>query len=99
MRASARQLKELFSENENQETDNNFLDINIMQEVMYAVEELAITNRIRCSCGEPNLAITVEYDKVHISCKDCGDKATLFASEKSDIDTAVNLKKLMLSRP
>jgi predicted RNA-binding Zn-ribbon protein involved in translation (DUF1610 family) len=99
LRASARQLKELFSENENQETDNNFLDINIMQEVMYAVEELAITNRIRCSCGEPNLAITVEYDKVHISCKDCGDKATLFASEKSDIDTAINLKKLILSRP
>ena len=69
-----------------------------MQEVMYSVEELAITNRIKCDCGEPNLSIVVDYDKVRISCKDCGCKATLFASEKSDIDTAADIKGLLLTK-
>ena len=98
LRLSAKQLKELFEEQKNEEESKNFLDAEVMQEVMYSVEELAITNRIKCDCGEPNLSIVVDYDKVRISCKDCGCKATLFASEKSDIDTAADIKGLLLTK-
>lgn len=98
LKLTGRQLKELFDEQANDEVSNNFLDADIMQEVMYAVEELAITNRIRCSCGEPNLAIVVDYDKVHISCKDCGCKKTLYASEPSDAETLSSLKSLTLEK-
>lgn len=98
LRLSAKQLKEIFEENRNDEESKNFLDTDVMQEVMYAVEELAITNRIRCDCGEPKLAIVVHYDKVKISCKDCGCTATLYATEKSDIEKANALKKLVLEK-
>jgi hypothetical protein len=98
LRLSAKQLKELFDEQKSEEESKNFLDSEVMQEVMYSVEELAITNRIRCDCGEPNLAIVVDYDKVHISCKDCSCKATLFASEKSDIEKVAAIKRLVLEK-
>lgn len=98
LRLSAKQLKELFEEQKKEESSQNFLDAEVMQEVMYSVEELAITNRIKCDCGEPNLAIVVDYDKVHISCKDCNCSATLFASEKADIDTAADIKGLLLQK-
>ena len=96
LRASAKQLKEIFEENQKEEESKNFLDADVMQDVMYAVEELAITNRIRCRCGEPNLAIVVQYDKVRISCKDCGASAVLYASEKADVARAEGLKVLNL---
>lgn len=96
LRLSAKQLKEIYESNKQEEPSNNFLDADIMQDVMYAVEELAITNRIRCRCGEPNLAIVVQYDKVKISCKDCGASATLYATEKSDVEHAENLRVLNL---
>lgn len=98
LKLSAKQLKELFEEQKTEETSQNFLDANVMQEVMYAVEELAITNRIRCDCGEPNLSIVVDYDKVHISCKDCKCKTTLYATEQSDIKQAESIKKLILEK-
>lgn len=98
LRMSAKQLKEIFDENRKEEESKNFLDADVMQEVMYAVEELAITNRIRCDCGEPNLAIVVQYDKVKLSCKDCGCSATLYASEKDDIEKANAIKKLVLEK-
>lgn len=96
LRDSAKQLKEIFETQEKEEASQNFLDANIMQEVMYSVEELAITNRIVCNCGEPNLAIVIDYDKVHLSCKDCGCKKTLYASENHDIDTASQIRRLTL---
>lgn len=96
LRASAQQLKEIFETEEKEQTNQNFLDANIMQEVMYSVEELAITNRISCKCGEPNLAIVIDYDKVHLSCKDCGCKKTLYASENQDVDTASQIRRLVL---
>ena len=96
LRASAKQLKEIFEENRKEEESKNFLDADVMQDVMYAVEELAITNRIRCRCGEPNLAIVVQYDKVRISCMDCGASAVLYASEKADVARAEGLKVLNL---
>lgn len=98
LRASARQLKEIFDEADAEKTAHNFLDADVMQEVMYAVEELAITNRISCDCagGEPNLSIVVDYDKVRISCKDCGCEKTLYASEREDIKKASELKRLVL---
>ena len=96
LRLSAKQLKEIFEANQKEEQSKNFLDADIMQDVMYAVEELAITNRIRCRCGEPNLAIVVQYDKVRISCKDCGASATLYATEKADVERAEGLKTLNL---
>lgn len=98
LRLSAKQLKELFDEQKTEEQSKNFLDADVMQEVMYSVEELAITNRIRCDCGEPNLAIVVDYDKVHISCKDCSCKTTLYASEKSDIEKTAAIKRLILEK-
>lgn len=100
LKLSAKQLKELFDEQNDAEVSNNFLNADVMQEVMYAVEELAITNRIRCSCscGEPNLAIIVDYDKVHLSCKDCGCKKTLYASEASDAESLSALKSLTLEK-
>lgn len=96
LRASAKQLKEIFETQEQEKTNQNFLDANIMQEVMYSIEELAITNRITCKCGEPNLSIVIDYDKVHLSCKDCGSKKTLYASENHDIDTAAQIRRLTL---
>ncbi len=96
LRLSAKQLKELFDEQKEQEQSQNFLDADVMQEVMYSVEELAITNRIKCSCGEPNLSIVVDYDKVHISCKDCGCKTTIYATEKEDMEKAAAIKLLTL---
>lgn len=96
LRASAQQLKEIFESAQQDETNQNFLDANVMQEVMYSVEELAITNRIVCKCGEPNLSIVIDYDKVHISCKDCGCKKTLYASENHDIESASQIRRLTL---
>lgn len=98
LRLSAQQLKEIFDENRKEEENNNFLNADVMQEVMYAVEELAITNRIRCDCGEPNLSIVVHYDKVQLACKDCGCRKTLYASEKQDIDKISELKVLTLEK-
>ena len=86
----------LFKLAQKEEESKNFLDADVMQDVMYPVEELAITNRIRCRCGEPNLAIVVQYDKVRISCKDCGASAVLYASEKADVARAEGLKVLNL---
>lgn len=98
LKLSAKQLKQLFEERDNEEVSKNFLNADIMQEVMYAIEELAITNRIACDCGEPNLAIVVDYDKVCVSCKDCGCKKILYAAEKDDVNAALEIKKLRLEK-
>ncbi len=96
LRLNAKQLKEIYDMNKKEEESQNFLDANIMQEVMYAIEELAITNRIKCDCKEPNLAIVVDYDKVRLSCKDCGRKITVYATENDDIDKVSEMKVMQM---
>ncbi len=98
LRMNAMQLKEIYEANQRELEAENFLDAQVIEEVLGRIEELAITNKIRCNCenGEPNLAIVVDYDKIRLSCKDCGCKETIYATEKSDIVKTNETKVLYL---
>lgn len=98
LRMNAAQLKEIYEANSKELEAENFLEATVMEGVLARVEELAITNKIRCGCenGEPNLAIVVDYDKIRLSCKDCGNKEIIYATEKSDVTKMEETKILYL---
>lgn len=98
LRMNAAQLKEIYDANSKELESENFLDALVMEGVLGRIEELAITNKIKCDCEshEPNLAIVVDYDKIRLSCKDCGCKEIIYATEKSDVTRMEETKVLYL---
>lgn len=91
-----------------QDFDSNMADLEIDQEffnneeimtkILEKIEILDSESLISCTCGNYDIVLDVNSDRVEIFCEDCGAVSVLFAENIKDLEIANNLTSLVLNK-
>ncbi len=84
-------------ENAEMQSDMLVADTNVVREVLFALDNLAKEEKIKCgNCGSRAVKVVIDYDEVKVVCKVCGREASVPARTKFDANDAIELEELIL---
>lgn len=78
--------------------DAGFANESVMREVLFSIEELALSDDISCSCGQPDIKVIIDYDHIDLYCKNCGAHYHIPAKTKFDANDAIELSHIHLEK-
>ncbi|SMB86327.1 hypothetical protein SAMN00017405_1145 [Desulfonispora thiosulfatigenes DSM 11270] len=70
----------------------------IMSKVLEKVRNLINQDKVSCTCGNDDIGLEVNPDRVEIFCEDCGAVTVIFAENIKDLEIVNNLTNIVLNK-
>ncbi len=84
--ATARLEETVDKVSQDQKDRQEFLDANVMEEVLGELRDIAGRGGISCTCGSRKWTFRVNYSSVDLLCRECGGEMHIPAATADDID-------------
>ena len=95
--AAAARLEQAVDKLEEEALDRGeFLDQNVMEEVLGELRDIAARGGISCTCGSQRWTFKVNYSSIDLLCRECGAEMRIPAATADDIDDICCKTKILI---